>query len=211
VGFYSDHVLPHVIDWSMRNRALWPYRERVLAKAEGRVLEVGVGSGLNLPFYAVSNAREIVGLEPSDGLRAIASRAAEHSKRSVTFIKSSAECMPLESQSVDTVVLTWTLCSIADASRALAEMRRVLKPSGQLLFVEHGLAPEESVRKWQNRLTPVWKRMGGGCHLNRPIQSLIQNAGFAIAQIQTGYMKGPKPMTFMYEGRGTPIWGSNTP
>jgi ubiquinone/menaquinone biosynthesis C-methylase UbiE len=210
VGFYSDHVLPHVIDLSMRNRALWPYRQRVLAQAEGRVLEVGVGSGLNLPFYAASNAREIVGLEPSDRLRAIATRAAEHSKRPVTFIKSFAECMPLESQSVDTVVLTWTLCSIADASRALAEMRRVLKPSGQVLFVEHGLAPEESVRKWQNRLTPMWKRIGGGCHLNRPIQPLIQNAGFAIAQMQTGYMNGPKPMTFMYEGRATPILASNT-
>jgi ubiquinone/menaquinone biosynthesis C-methylase UbiE len=102
------------------------------------------------------------------------------------------------------VVTTWTLCSIAGVPRALSEMRRVLRADGQLLFVEHGLAPEEPVRRWQNRLTPVWRQIGGGCHLNRPIRSLIENAGFAIAQIDMGYMKGPRPMTFMYEGRATP-------
>jgi SAM-dependent methyltransferase len=203
VSFYNDHVLPHVVNLSMRNRVLAPYRTRVISKAVGRVLEIGVGSGLNFALYP-SSVREVVGLEPSGRLVTMATRSAECSPRPVTIIKGSAEHMPVDSRSVDTVVTTWTLCSIADLPRALTEMRRVLKPSGQLLFVEHGLAPEESVRRWQNRLTPLWKRIGGGCHLNRPIQSLIQDAGFVIAQVQTGYMQGPKPMTFMYEGRATP-------
>src|SRR5690606_17186330 len=127
-------------------------------------------------------------------------RAAEHLGKPVQFIGASAERIPIESQSVDTVVTTWTLCSIKDVLRALGEMRRVLKPDGQLLFVEHGLAPDESVRRWQNRLTPAWKRIGGGCHLNRPIRTLIDGAGFAMDRLETGYMRGPKPMTYMFEG-----------
>jgi ubiquinone/menaquinone biosynthesis C-methylase UbiE len=201
--FYNDHVLPHVINLAMRNRELRPYRERVISHAEGRVLEVGCGSGLNLPFYG-TRVQEIVGLEPSARLTAMARRAVERSRASVRFIEGSAEVIPIESGSIDTVVTTWTLCSIADPARALAEMRRVLKPAGQLLFVEHGLAPESNVRQWQHRLTPVWKKIGGGCHLDRPIGALIEGAGFGIRQLETGYMKGPKPMTFMYEGRATP-------
>lgn len=203
MGLYNTYVLPHVIRMSMRNRELQPFRERALAYATGRVLEIGIGSGTNLPLYG-ARVQEIIGLEPSPELRAMAERAAEHLSKSVRFIAGSAEHIPIESQSVDTVVTTWTLCSINDAPRALDEMRRVLKVDGQLLFVEHGLAPEEPVRRWQNRLTPVWKRIGGGCHLNRPIRTLIEDAGFTITQIATGYMKGPRPMTFMYEGRAAP-------
>ncbi len=203
MSFYNDHVLPHVINLSMRNRQLRPYRGRVIAHAEGRVLEVGVGAGVNLPFYG-TRVQEIVGLEPSARLAAMARHAAEESRTPVTFIEGSAETIPLESGSIDTVVTTWTLCSIPDAARSLAEMRRVLKPTGQLLFVEHGLAPEENVCKWQHRLTPMWKKIGGGCHLDRPIRTLIESAGFGIRQLETGYMKGPKPLTFMYEGRATP-------
>jgi ubiquinone/menaquinone biosynthesis C-methylase UbiE len=204
MSFYSDHVLPHVINLSMRNRELRPYRERVIAHAQGRVLEVGVGSGVNLPFYG-TRVREIVGLEPSARLTVMAQRAAGQSRAPVTLIEGSAEMIQLESASVDTVVSTWTLCSIQDAARGLAEMRRVLKPTGQLLFVEHGLAPEENVRRWQHRLTPIWKRIGGGCHLDRPICVLIESAGFNIRQLETGYMKGPKPLTFMFEGRAMPL------
>lgn len=203
MNFYSDHVLPHVINLSMRNRELRPYRERVISHAAGRVLEIGIGSGLNLPFYG-SQVQEILGLEPSARLSAMAQRLAEQSNAPTTLVAGSAESIPLENASIDTVVTTWTLCSIPDAARALAEIRRVLKPSGQLLFVEHGLAPENNVRRWQNRLTPVWKKIGGGCRLNRPISALIESAGFNIRQIEKGYMKGPKPMTFMYEGRATP-------
>ena len=122
----------------------------------------------------------------------------------IELVEGSAEAVPLEDRSVDTVVTTWTLCSIPDPRRALAEMRRVLRPGGRLLFVEHGLAPDPKVRWWQDRITPAWKRVGGGCHLNRAIAQLIEEAGFQFERLDTGYMRGPKPMTFMYEGRARP-------
>jgi ubiquinone/menaquinone biosynthesis C-methylase UbiE len=203
MSFYQNHVLPHVINLAMRNRALLPYRRRVLSAAQGRVLEIGIGSGLNLPLYP-SPVDEVVGLEPSPRLIAMAERAAGRSSIPIRLIEGSAEAIPLDDQSLDTVVITWTLCSIPQAIAALREMRRVLKSNGQLLFVEHGRAPEEHICKWQDRLTPAWKRIGGGCHLNRPIRLLIESAGFRIEQLETGYMKGPKPMSFMYEGRARP-------
>jgi ubiquinone/menaquinone biosynthesis C-methylase UbiE len=199
MGFYQQHIVPHLVNLAMRNRELAPYRERVLAAAEGRVLEIGIGAGPNLRFYP-PRVKEILALEPSAKLTEMARRAAAESSMGVKFIEASAEAIPLDRASVDTVVMTWTLCSIADALQALSEMRRVLKPGGCLLFVEHGQAPEEKVRKWQDRLTPVWKRIAGGCHLNRPIPALLETAGFHITQLTTGYMKGPKPMTFLYEG-----------
>jgi ubiquinone/menaquinone biosynthesis C-methylase UbiE len=178
--------------------------KRLLAAARGRVLEIIIGSGLNLSFYP-GQVQEIVGLEPAPGLIAMARRAAvERARIPVAFIEGSAEAIPLDARSFDTVVTAWTLCSIPEAIVALREMRRVLKPDGQLLFVEHGQAPEESVRKWQDRLTPAWKRIGGGCHLNRPVQLLIDSAGFNMTRLQTGYMRGPKPMSFMYEGCALP-------
>jgi SAM-dependent methyltransferase len=122
----------------------------------------------------------------------------------VTFLEASAEAIPLEQHSVDTVVTTWTLCSIPQATTALAEMRRVLRPGGKLLFVEHGLAPDASVRRWQDLMTPIWRSCAGGCHLNRPISSMIEAAGFRIDHIETGYIPGPRPMTFMYEGSARP-------
>jgi ubiquinone/menaquinone biosynthesis C-methylase UbiE len=203
MGFYNERILPHLVNLAMRNRDLLPYRERIISAADGRVLEVGIGSGLNLPFYRPPVA-EILGLDPSPPLIAMARQRVGRSSLPVTFIEGSAEAIPLDSGSIDTVVTTWTLCSIPAAVQALAETRRVLKPGGQLLFVEHGLAPEEGVRKWQHWLTPVWKRIGGGCHLNRPIRSLIESAGFGIDRVETGYAKGPKPMTFIYEGRARP-------
>jgi ubiquinone/menaquinone biosynthesis C-methylase UbiE len=203
VSVYENHVLPYVINLAMRNRDLLPYRKRALAGVSGRVLEIGSGSGINLQFYG-PHVREVLGLEPAPRLTAMARRAAAALRTPTTFIEASAESMPIDAHSIDTVVTTWTLCSIPDVAAALREMRRVLKPEGQLVFVEHGQAPEERVRKWQDRLTPFWKRIGGGCHLNRPIRSLIERGGFAITQIETGYMRGPKPMTFMYEGRARP-------
>jgi ubiquinone/menaquinone biosynthesis C-methylase UbiE len=135
----------------------------------------------------------------------MARQAANQFPLSVTLLEASAEAIPLEGNSVDTVVMTWTLCSIPDPGRSLLEIRRVLNPNGQLLFVEHGLAPEDKVRRWQNRLTPLWKRITGGCHLNRLTRELIEKAGFAITQIDTGYMAGPKLMTFLSEGRAKPV------
>jgi ubiquinone/menaquinone biosynthesis C-methylase UbiE len=203
MGFYDDIVLPKLCHLAMRNRRLIPYRERVVASAEGRVLEIGIGSGLNLPFYSAA-VREILGLEPSPQLIAMAERAARGYPRPVTFIEGPAEAIPLDGSSIDTVVTTWTLCTIPEPARALAGMRRVLKPGGRLLFVEHGLAPDVGVRKWQNWLTPAWKRLSSGCHLNRPIRPMIEDAGFYLDRLVTGYMPGPKPMTFMYEGAARP-------
>lgn len=202
MGFYDDRILPHLVKLTMRNCRLLPYRERVISAARGRVLEIGVGSGANLPLYS-PRVREIIGLEPVPRLLAMSRRLATQLSQPVKFVEGSAEAIPLESASIDTVVTTWTLCTIPMVLQALDEMRRVLNPNGQLLFVEHGLAPDDTVRKWQNWLTPVSKRLGGGCHLNRPICAIIEKAGFAIEYLETGYMKGPKPMTFLYEGRAT--------
>jgi SAM-dependent methyltransferase len=202
MAFYSDVILPHLCDLAMRNKYLVPYRERVIGAAEGRVLEIGAGSGRNLPFYGPS-AAQILALEPSPKLVAMARRMPHH-EIPVTFLEASAEGIPLEDRSIDTVVTTWSLCTIPHAATALAEARRVLRPGGKLLFVEHGLAPDENVRWWQDRLTPAWRSISGGCHLNRPIQALLEGAGYRIDQIETGYMPGLRPMTFMYEGSARP-------
>ncbi len=202
MGFYEDHVIPHLVNLSMRNRLLTPYRQRLLSEAQGHVLEIGIGSGLNLPFYSAETS-EILGLEPHPKLLAMARR--EKSRIPMTAVEGSAESIPLEDSCIDTVVTTWTLCTIPDVTRALREMRRVLKPSGRVLFVEHGTAPDESVRRWQSRLPPVWKRIAGGCHLDRPIRNLLEDAGFEITHLETGYMRGPKPMTFIYEGAARPV------
>lgn len=202
MGFYNDFILPRLLDFAMRNKQLLPFRERVIGAAEGRVLEIGVGSGRNLPFYR-SPTKEVLALEPSQKLVAMARRTTEPAVP-VHFLEASAEAIPLDDGTIDSVVTTWTLCSIPEAASALGEMRRVLRPGGKLLFAEHGLAPSERVRWWQDRLTPAWRRVGGGCHLNRPIRSMIEGAGFRIDRIETGYIPGPKPMTFMYEGSARP-------
>jgi len=203
MSFYDERILPWLIHLAMRQRTLAPYRRRAISAAEGRVLEIGIGSGLNLPFYAPS-VTEIIGLEPSARLRAMAERAARAQGTPLALLEGSAEALPLDARSVDTVVTTWTLCTIPDAHRALGEALRALRPGGRLVFVEHGLAPDASVRRWQDRLTPAWKRIGGGCHLNRPIAGLIEAAGFRPDRVETGYAPGPKPMAFMYEGTARP-------
>lgn len=203
MSFYQSRILPCLTDLAMRQRNLAIYRSRVVPAAEGRVLEVGIGSGLNLPFYS-DRADCVIGLDPSPGLLAMTRKVIGATNLPVELVEGSAESVPLEDKSVDTVVTTWTLCTIPDAVRALTEMRRVLKPEGWLLFVEHGRAPDASVRRWQDRLTPLWKHIGGGCHLNRGIADLIETAGFRIERLETGYMRGPRLMTFMYEGCAQP-------
>ena len=201
-SFYARRILPRLIHAAMSQDTLRPYRERVAAMAEGRVLEIGFGSGLNVPFY--TKAVRLIGLDPSPELLQAASRETRQARFPVALLEGSALAIPLESHSVDTVVATWTLCSVPDAADALQEVRRVLAPSGRLLFVEHGRAPDASVVRWQDRLTPLWKRLAGGCHLNRPVTELVQRAGFRIEELHTGYMKGPRPLTFMYEGSARP-------
>jgi ubiquinone/menaquinone biosynthesis C-methylase UbiE len=199
VNFYEQCVLPHLVNWSMRQETFIEYRRRGLAKAEGCVLEIGIGSGLNLPHYGDA-VRHVIGLEPSPRLLRMARRVAATGASCVELVQGSADAIPLENESVDTIVSTWTLCSVPDVEGALGEVRRVLKHDGRLLFVEHGLSSDSRVRRWQDRLTPVWKRIAGGCHLNRPIIQLIEGAGFRVEHVATGYMQGPRPMTFMYEG-----------
>jgi ubiquinone/menaquinone biosynthesis C-methylase UbiE len=192
-------VLARLLDQAMKKEDLVGYRQRVVTAAHGRVLEIGIGSGLNLPFYG-PGVTEIIGLEPSQPLVDMAARRARADGKVVSFIQRSAEAIPLDTDSVDTVVTTWTMCSIPNPRVALAEMRRVLKPSGDLLFAEHGRAPDPWVVRFQDWITPVWKPLTGGCHLNRPIADLIGGAGFEMVDLHTGYARGPRPFTFMYEG-----------
>ena len=198
VGFYTDRILPRLIDVAMRQEILLPYRRRLVPMARGRVLEIGVGSGPNLPLYVAGV--HVVGVEPSARLLSRARALVQKAGLAVELIEGSAEALPLDAGSIDTVVTTWTLCSIPDTAQALREVRRVLKPSGQWLFVEHGLSPDEGVRRWQHWLTPLHRRVAGGCHLDRPIRAIVEGGGFTIEHLDQGYMKGPRPMTFMYEG-----------
>ena len=204
MGIYGDVILPRLCDFAMRNRRLLAYRRRVIGSANGRVLEIGSGSGLNLPFYGRA-VRETLALEPAGRLIAMARRSAGTSVTPVEFVEASAEAIPIDDDCIDTVVTTWTLCTIPHAGEALGELRRVLGRGGRLLFVEHGLAPDEAVRRWQDRLTPAWRFISGGCHLNRPIGTMIENAGFRMERLNMEYMPGPKPMTFMYEGIARPF------
>jgi ubiquinone/menaquinone biosynthesis C-methylase UbiE len=203
MGFYEEWIVPPLIDWSMRNKRLRPYRERTAGAAEGRVLDIGIGSGLNLPFYA-RQAREIFGLDPSPPLLARAQSMAPRTQTPIHLLEGSAERIPLADHTIDTVVMTWTGCSIPEICAALEEMRRVLRPGGRLLFVEHGRAPDPGVARWQDRLDPFWQRFSGGCHLNRKIDDLLSDAGFQVGRLATGYIPGPKIMTFFYEGAAMP-------
>jgi ubiquinone/menaquinone biosynthesis C-methylase UbiE len=196
---YRRFVLPRLIDWAMRRDDATRLRRLFVPKAVGVVLEIGIGSGLNLPFYTSAVTR-LYGLDPSGELIELARRRASAMAFPVEFFNQGAEQIPLGERSVDTVVVTWSLCSVDDPAVVLTEIRRVLKPGGRFIFVEHGLSPDDGVRKWQNRLTPVWRRCAGGCHLNRPMDTLIRNAGFAVADLRTEYVPGPRPMTFMFEG-----------
>jgi len=215
MGLYNDRFLPHLIRLSMREATLVPYRRRVLSTAAGCVLEIGVGSGENLRLYSKQVDR-VIGLDPSPRLLSMAREAAPEAAVPVELMRGSAQEIPLADKCADTVVMTWTLCSIPDPSRALREIHRVLKESGRLLFVEHGRSPDPSVSRWQDRLTPLWSRLAGGCHLNRPMRALIEESGFRLERIDTGYMKGPKPMTFLYDGsaqapRPAPSQGRSRP
>jgi ubiquinone/menaquinone biosynthesis C-methylase UbiE len=198
-GIYAKYVLPRVLDLAMRKKDLAQLRALWVSQARGEVLEVGMGSGLNLPFYS-EDVQSISGVEPSLEMQKIARKRLK-AERPVVFLTQSAEDkLPFAESSVDTVLSTWTLCTIPDAPRALREMRRVLRPEGRFIFIEHGCSPDAGVVAWQNRLNPVWNRIGGGCNLNRKIAELIEGAGFRITELKTEYLPGPRPMTYTYQG-----------
>ena len=203
MGFYERHLLPRLINWGMDGTIAREERAALVPLASGAVLEVGVGSGLNIPFYADGVSR-LYGLDPSPALIEMARPRADAAPFPVELIGLAAENIPLDDRSVDTVLTTWTLCTISEVAKALGEMRRVLRPDGQLIFVEHGRAPEAGIVAWQDRLNPIQKRLAGGCNLNRKIDALIAAAGFRITRIETGYLKGLKPWSYTYKGLAQP-------
>jgi len=196
---YDRHVLPHLIDIAMRASMATNEREQLIPQAHGTVLEIGAGSGLNMPYYA-SDIDKLYALEPHDKLVKKAHPKAAKTAFEVEFLGLKGEDIPLDDQSVDTVITTWTLCSIPDPVKALQGMYRVLKPGGQLLFVEHGRVPSEHLARWQDRLTPAWSCFAGGCHLNRRPDVLIGEAGFQFENLQQGFLEGPKLLTYHYKG-----------
>jgi SAM-dependent methyltransferase len=200
MALYRKYVLPRLIDFAMRNKESTRLRAEWVPRAYGEVLEVGIGSGLNLAFYS-PQVRHLYGVDPSAELQEMARRRTAGRSLSVEFLSQSAEePLPLPNCSIDTVVMTWALCSIPDPLKALGQIKRVLRPNGRVIFVEHGRAPDSGVATWQDRLNPVWRRIGGGCHLNRKVDGLFEQAGFQIDELRTEYLPGPRPMTYTYQG-----------
>lgn len=198
-SWYDRHVLPRILDCACGRAAIAQERALLLPRAAGRILEVGIGTGLNLAHYDRAKVAEVIGLEPASGMHAQAMRRAREAGVRLRLLAAPAECIPLPDASIDTIVLTFTLCSIPDPARALHEMRRVLVSSGNLLFLEHGLAPDPGVRAWQRRLRPWWRLAAGGCTLDRDVPGLLAGAGFAYS-LQCGYTTGPKISAFHYRG-----------
>ncbi|KAA5803405.1 class I SAM-dependent methyltransferase [Alkalicaulis satelles] len=198
---YETHVLPHLIGCACGAPQIMKQRARLIPEARGRVLEIGFGSGTNLGFYDPSRVSEIVALEPSEGMRRKAAPAIAQSPVSISWRAETAEAAALEPDSFDTLVLTYTACTIPDPDQALAALRRALKPGGQLLFCEHGLAPDEGVARWQRRIEPVWKPLAGGCRLTRDPAAMIARAGFSITRMEADYLpKTPKIAGYTVRG-----------
>ena len=200
MGFYENHILPRFINIACGLKAVQMQRAKVVPRAEGRILEIDFGSGLNMPFYTPEKVDLLLGLEPSEKARKMAQSKIDASGMPFEFVGLDGQEIPLENDSVDTVVLTYTLCTIPDAIKAAGEMHRVLKPGGKLLFSEHGASPDDGVRKWQDRINPAWKKIAGGCHLNRDIPDLLAKGGFHVRQLDSYYIPGPKVAAWTFEG-----------
>ena len=201
MGLYDKYILPKCLNFAMKAPAMTNLRQQLVPLAEGKVLEVGIGSGLNLPFY--KDDVHVTGVDPSPELQVYARHIAKKRGMKVAFLTQGGESLPINDNAFDSVVMTWTLCTIPKPDLALAEIRRVLKPGGKIIFAEHGEAPDEEVRKWQNRIDPIWQMIAGGCHLNRRIETLYNCAGFAFGQIEKGYIPGPRWATYNYRGIAT--------
>ena len=203
MGFYDRHLLPRLINWGMDTEVTRAERAALVPLATGVVLEIGVGSGLNLPYYG-DGVRRLYALDPSAALKEMAAARLEAAPFPVDLVGLGAESIPLDDRSVDTVLTTWTLCTVPQVAKALGEARRVLRRDGQLIFVEHGRAPDARIARWQDRLNPIQRRLAGGCNLNREIDALIAAAGFRITRIEADYLAGPKPWTYTYKGLASP-------
>ncbi len=200
-SWYARRVFPFLLDKACATPAIKALRGRVVPEAEGRVIEIGLGTGLNLPFYDVAKVKEVIGVDPAGGVLRKAEARGAAAGFPVSLRQLSGEELPFDDQDADCVVCTFSLCTIPDPLAALKEMRRVLKPGGRLLFAEHGASPDPGVKAWQDRLNGVWGRVAGGCNMNRPILELISGAGFRLDNPETGYMpKTPKILGYGYSG-----------
>ena len=200
MGFYDRHILPPLINLACSSKPNMKQRQKIVPLAEGEVLEIGMGSGLNLGFYDPDKVRKVWGLEPSEGMRQLARKNFDGAKLQLEVIDLPGEEIPLDTNSIDTVVVTYTLCTIPDARRALQGMHRVLRPGGKLLFCEHGLAPDEAVQRWQNRINPAWRRLAGGCNVNRDIPQLLKSSGFHVDLDERMYIPGVRFLSYNYWG-----------
>ena len=199
-GWYSRRVFPRLVNWSMIQPGFIPLRQSLLSQASGAVMEIGFGTGANLPFYP-AHIYSLTAIDPNPGMIPFARSHLTEGMIPVNLALASAEWLPFPSASFDTVVSTMTLCSVPQLSKALQELFRVVKPGGRLLFLEHGQSPDRSVRRWQDGLTPAWKHLGDGCHLNRPIAQVIQVQGWKVAALDTFYLPGvPRPFGYFYQG-----------
>ena len=202
MSLYEQYILPHVINCACGSPPIRHLRKQIVPLCYGKVLEIGMGSGLNLPFYNEEKVEFIWGLEPSLGMRKKAAKNLDKTNIEVKWLDLPSEEIPLNSHSVDSILLTFCLCTIQDTQTALAEMHRVLKPEGKLFFAEHGISHEQNIAKWQNRITPSWKKISGGCHLNRSIDTMITDANFEIESIKRFYQRNiPKAAGFIYLGK----------
>ena len=199
MGLYADQVLPRIVDLSLRRSEFGPVRARVAAGLDGEVLEIGFGSGLNVPYYPAT-LKQVWAVDPATTGRKLAAKRAAASAVPITYIGLDAQTLPVGDASADHVLSTWTLCTIPDPMVALAEIIRVLRPGGAFHFVEHGLSPDAKVARMQQRLNPLQRLVFGGCHLNRPIDQLVTDAGLELTRLENYYMKGPRAVGYTFEG-----------
>ena len=201
MSFYEKYILPRFLNCACASEPITYQRKKVVPLAEGKILEVGIGSGLNLPFYDKSKIEEIWGIDPSEELNAMAKKVAIEECINVNFITSSAEDIPFPNDYFDTVLITYTMCTIPSVLQANKEIKRVLKSSGKMIFCEHGVSPDENIKKWQKRLNSIWGKIAGGCNINRNIPMLIKDSGFKIEEMDEMYLpKTPKIAGYNYWG-----------